>query len=187
MFVFTRPGQIAETPMPCPASSARRHSLSIRTAALEVEYAGSAFEGWYAAADAVFTMWPPCPRSAICLPNRRQPWMTPHRLTSRTFFQSSGVVSKNEPDRPIPALFTRTSTTPYSAATFSASFSMACSSVTSTVSPHASGAPMSWASSAVRATLSASRSTATTRAPASAKANAVARPMPLPAPVTRTS
>ena len=113
--------------------------------------------------------------------------MTPHRLTSRTFFQSSGVVSRNDPDRPMPALFTSTSTMPYSAATFSASFSMACSSLTSTVSAHAWGAPISRAISAVRAAPSVSRSTATTRAPASANAKAVARPMPLPAPVTSTS
>lgn len=84
-------------------------------------------------------------------------------------------------------LFTSTSTTPYSVATFSASFSMACSSETSTVSAQAAGEPISRDISAVRAALSASRSTATTRAPASAKANAVARPMPLPAPVTSTS
>ncbi|CAM5471511.1 hypothetical protein SVIOM74S_10436 [Streptomyces violarus] len=30
-------------------------------------------------------MWPPCPRSAIRRPKSRQPWITPHRLTSRTF------------------------------------------------------------------------------------------------------
>ncbi|CAO0825725.1 hypothetical protein SMICM17S_06466 [Streptomyces microflavus] len=113
--------------------------------------------------------------------------MTPQRLTSRTFFHSSLVVSRNEPESPIPALFTRTSTMPYSAATLSASFSIAASSPTSTASPQAAGAPTSRASSAVLAAPSASRSTATTRAPASANAKAVARPIPEAAPVTRTS
>ncbi|CAM5354973.1 hypothetical protein STANM309S_03436 [Streptomyces tanashiensis] len=172
--------------MPWSASSARRHSLSISTAAFEVLYAGSAREGWKAAAEAVLTMWPPWPRAVICAP-KRQPWMTPHRLTSRTRFHSSAEVSKKEPVSPMPASLTRTSTTPYSLATFAASFSIACSSATSTVSPQASGAPIRRAMSAVRAAPSASRSTATTRAPASAKAKAVARPMPLAAPVTRTS
>jgi len=36
MGVLVNPGQIAVTPIPAPASSARRHSLSMRTAALVV-------------------------------------------------------------------------------------------------------------------------------------------------------
>ncbi|BFO22921.1 hypothetical protein SHKM778_93090 [Streptomyces sp. KM77-8] len=88
MEVLTNPGQIAVTPMSRSASSARRHSLSISTAAFDVLYAGSALDGWNAAAEATLTMWPPCPRSAIRRPNDRQPWITPHRLTSRTSFHS---------------------------------------------------------------------------------------------------
>jgi hypothetical protein len=113
--------------------------------------------------------------------------MTPHRLTSSVRFQSSVLVSRKEPEMPIPALLMSTSGVPYSAATFSASFSICCSSETSTVSAQACGAPASRAMSAVRTAESASWSTAITRAPASANETAVARPMPLPAPVTSTS
>jgi hypothetical protein len=59
-------------------------------------WAGSALEGWYAAADPVLTMCPPCPRPAICFPKSRQPWITSHGLTSRTFLQCSTVWSRNE-------------------------------------------------------------------------------------------
>jgi len=52
---LVNPGQIAVTPMPSLASSARRHSLSIRTAAFVVEYAGSRAVGVKAAAEAMFT------------------------------------------------------------------------------------------------------------------------------------
>jgi hypothetical protein len=55
MGVLVNPGQIAVTPMPALASSARRHSLSIRTAALVVAYAGSEADGANAAAEAMFT------------------------------------------------------------------------------------------------------------------------------------
>jgi hypothetical protein len=49
----------------------------------------------------------------------------------------------------MPALFTSTSTTPYSAATFAASFSMTCPSKTSAVSAQAACAPRGRHSSAV--------------------------------------
>jgi hypothetical protein len=55
MGVLVNPGQITLTPMSYPASSARRHSLSINTAALVVEYAGCDRLGVNAAADAMFT------------------------------------------------------------------------------------------------------------------------------------
>jgi len=45
MGVLVKPGQMAVTPMPDAASSARRHSLNIRTAALVVAYAGSEADG----------------------------------------------------------------------------------------------------------------------------------------------
>ncbi|CAO0825724.1 hypothetical protein SMICM17S_06465 [Streptomyces microflavus] len=45
MLVLTMPGHMALTPIDFSASSARRHSLSISTAAFDVLYAGSAREG----------------------------------------------------------------------------------------------------------------------------------------------
>ncbi|CAM5638524.1 hypothetical protein SCALM49S_04745 [Streptomyces californicus] len=145
-------------------------------------YAGSAREGWKAAAEAVLTMWPPWPRSAICLPKNRQPWMTPHRLTSRVFHSSAEVSGRSRRDRcPRRPARRRCVLGGDPAASF-----IAASSLTSTASPQAAGAPISRAISAVRAAPSASRSTATIP-PASANANAVARPIPEAAPVTRTS
>src|SRR6266508_4779868 len=176
MFVSTMPGQIVDTPMSWPASSARRQSDSMNTAALLVAYAARIFTGRYAATELTLTMWPPSPRCTISSPNARQPWITPHRFTSSTRRHSSVVVARNVPEWPIPALFTTVSGTPYSAATEAANSRIAASSETSTWYAYPPAAE------AVRFALSASMSAHTTSAPAPANARAVVRPMPLPAP-----
>lgn len=172
--------------MPAEASSARRHSLNIRTAAFVAAYAGSEADGEYAAAEAMFTRWPPVPRSAIWVPNSRQPRTTPSRLTPTIRCQSSSVCASNGPTIAIPALLTTTSGTPTSVRTQSAKRSMSAAADTSTCRACAVP-PRAAISSQTDVAAARSRSATTILAPLAANPSAIARPMPLPAPVTTTS
>lgn len=142
-------------------------------------------------------MWPPLlgrsgligrarERCAICAPNSRQPWITPHRLTPMMRSQSAGPVSRNGPLIVIPALLTTMSGTRCPSRTAAANSSIAAASATSTRQAVAAG-PRAPASVAVRSAAEPSMSAAITVAPRSARASAVARPKPLPAPVTTAS
>ena len=130
-------------------------------------------------------MVPPWPRSTICVAKARLPLSTPRRLTPKMLSQCAGVVSRNRPAIPMPALFTRMSTTPCSSLTCAASAFIADSSLTSawyTAAP----APASRTAAAVSCAAARSRSTITTvSAPWRASSMAVARPIPAPAPVIR--
>ncbi len=185
MPVLVNPGQMALTPIPAGRSSARRHSLSIRTAALVAQYAGSAVAGAQAAQDAMLTRCPPVPRSVICAPNSRQPRATPSRLTPTIASQSASVWSRNGPTIAMPALLTTTSGTPTSARTQPANCSISAALATSTLAASPL-APCDSMTAQVRRAESRSMSAATTCAPLAAKPSATARPIPRPAPVTTT-
>lgn len=75
---------------------------------------------------------PPWPRSTICAPNALLPQMTPRTLTPMMASQFAGLVSRKRPAMPMPALFTRMSTTPCSLHTWAARSFIAASSLTST-------------------------------------------------------
>src|ERR1700744_5115018 len=131
MLVLTNPGHTAVTVMPSSARWARNDSLNPSTAALVVLYATMDFDGRYAAADATLMIVPPSPRSTIWAPNALLPEMTPRTLTPMMSSQFAEVVSKNRPAIPMPALFTRISTTPCSLKTCAARSFIADSSLTS--------------------------------------------------------
>jgi hypothetical protein len=101
--------------------------------------------------------------------------------------QFAELVSRNRPAIPMPALFTRMSTTPCSLKTCAARSSIADSSLTSAWYTAAS-AHAARTASALSLAAARSRSMITTlRAPCRASSTAVALPMPAPAPVTSAS
>ena len=62
--------------------------------------------------DAVLTTWPSSRVARISGTNDRTPWITPHRLVSRTRCHSSRQSSHEMPPLTIPALFTATWSAP---------------------------------------------------------------------------
>ncbi|SKV68561.1 Uncharacterised protein [Mycobacteroides abscessus subsp. massiliense] len=90
--------------------------MSIFTPALDTEYGAITGVGVKAAAEAMLTIWP-LPRSTICSPKTRHPCTTPMRFTESNRSQSAGLSFRNAPPKAIPALFTSTSATPWSAST----------------------------------------------------------------------
>ena len=92
------------------------------------------------AIDEVVTTWPPSPCAWICGTKERMPLPTPRMLTSISQSQSRAVAPMIGPVRPMPALFTSTSTRPYrrtvsAAAASTASASVTSSRIASTVEP----------------------------------------------------
>ena len=129
----------------------------------------------------MLTMLPP-PRSIIGPTACLQPKNTLRALMSNTRCQSSFVVASNSAWRsPTPALLTKKSRPPQSAAVWMASTNVD-SSRTSPSCARTSPGPIAACPSCSRA--SRSRSTAITTAPRSVRCRTIARPMPRPAPVT---
>ena len=110
-------------------------------------------------------------------------WSTPFTFTSTMRSQSSRWISLTGEVGMMPALFTRMSAGPNSAAARSTSANTASRSATSvaTASARPPSRPIRATSSSRRP---ARRAATATTAPASASAMAVARPIPLDAPVT---
>ncbi len=83
-------------------------SDSATTPCLVTSYTDMNAEVVSPAIDAVFTTWPSSPPASIRGTNARTPWMTPHRFTSMTHFQSARVCSCTAPMTATPALLQRT-------------------------------------------------------------------------------
>src|SRR5215207_9431172 len=130
------------------------------------------------ATDAVFTMWPPSALRSRWGRKAWTPWMTPHRLTSTTHFQSFSVRSLMRPPPPTPALLHTRWTAPNRsmvAAARAATLSASATSVRTPTTP---------SSSAVAASGASSMSAMTTCMPSSTHRAAKPRPIPDAPPVT---
>src|SRR5580704_3155520 len=190
MGVSMKPGQMAVTPTPCAAQSARRHWERWSTAALVVPYADSKAVGVKPNPEEILTTWPWCAASMGGVKAEQQ-LMTPSRLMERMKLQSCDVMSEYGPVIPTPALFTRMVRAPCLSSTVAAKASTSARSAT--LRWWASWPPRpptllelerSLHSAAVFSAETSSMSVHRTVAPLAAKAWAVARPIPLPAPVT---
>src|SRR5450755_154576 len=188
--VSMKPGQMAVTPTPCAAQSARRHWERWSTAALVVPYADSNAVGVKPNPEEILTTWPRCAASMGGVKAEQQ-LMTPSRLMERMKLQSSDVISEYGPVIPTPALFTRMVSAPCLSSTAAAKASTSARSATlrwwascPPRPPRLLELERSPHSAAVFSTEASSMSVHSTVAPLAAKAWAVARPIPLPAPVT---
>src|SRR5215207_10132496 len=108
----------------------------------------------------------------------------PLRFTARVRDHTSKPSSSDGATAPTPALLTRTSMRPCSAASASNRAVTAAGSDTSTVAALAAAGPADRRRSAVADASSSSRSATTTVAPCAARSSAIAAPRPRPAPVT---
>src|SRR5690242_16919485 len=181
MLVLIPPGWTTVTPT-CPASSCRNASVKPRTPNLLVAYA--TWLGGAIRPNRLETL-------TRCAPGRLSNWgrkafvirTTARRLISMSQSKSAMLTCSNRPFSATPALLTSRSAPPCREATSAARSSRSPPSERSITYVSTAAAPISPASSATRASPSASRSISTSTARRLARFSVSAAPMPLAAPV----